>query len=56
MTHFPSTRAPARISALSAQLEHESAPRLPQRSRAFWFVLGFFTALTFAGFVAGLLP
>ncbi len=50
MKHFPAARRHAPLDGLS----HTRAPALPERSRAFWFALGFFAALTVAGFVAGL--
>ena len=53
MNRFPASTGPARLHGL--EISRERRPSLVQ-SRTVWFALGFFTAATVAGFLAGLLP
>lgn len=54
MKHFPADSIPPRAPAPIAGMEHHRAPTLAMRSRAFWFAVGFFAALTLSGYVAGI--
>ncbi|QYM80257.1 hypothetical protein K0B96_06490 [Horticoccus luteus] len=55
MKHYPATRGPAPLSGLTHTTRRQVGVRLHHRCSV-WFVLGFFSAATLAGYVAGLLP